>query len=235
MAETKEPKKDIWAELSKPFPKEAISKMPRGGVQLDYVGHAATTDRLNTVLGADGWNWEPMAFDEDGTPKIVVRGQQATLWGWFYVKDVKRPAVGSAMANKTELEKELIGDLIRNGAMRFGVALELWSKDELESNIDHTNTKKTADPFPPEEPSRDIHEDVPESKGITPETITKLAGALKLKGFTDKKAAMNILNNLSKSEFGAVVTAISEENGEALYRLISKTAKGALEMLTEEE
>ena len=29
--------------------------------------------------------------------------------------------------------KERIGDAIRNAAMRFGVALDLWSKEELES------------------------------------------------------------------------------------------------------
>jgi hypothetical protein len=31
--------------------------------------------------------------------------------------------------------KERIGDAIRNAAMRFGIALDLWSKEELESTL----------------------------------------------------------------------------------------------------
>jgi hypothetical protein len=63
----------IWAELRKPFPKEVVGLLPKpykkdspkgkckdcGGyhglpaVHLDYVGHAAVTDRLNSVVGPD--------------------------------------------------------------------------------------------------------------------------------------------------------------------------------------
>ena len=35
--------------LRKPFPKESIGKLPKGNAMLDYVGHAAVTDRLLTV------------------------------------------------------------------------------------------------------------------------------------------------------------------------------------------
>jgi hypothetical protein len=41
---------------------------------------------------------------------------------------VKRPAYGSCTPGKPEAVKELIGDAIRNGAMRFGIAGGLWSK-----------------------------------------------------------------------------------------------------------
>jgi hypothetical protein len=36
-------------ELRKPFPAESIGKLPKGGAMLDYVGHAAVTDRLLAV------------------------------------------------------------------------------------------------------------------------------------------------------------------------------------------
>ena len=40
------------------FPANQISYLPKGGVKLAYVGHAALTDRL---LDADpAWSWEPM-------------------------------------------------------------------------------------------------------------------------------------------------------------------------------
>ena len=41
-------------------------------VHLDYVGHAALTDRL---LDADpNWNWEPLSLDEQGLPALDKNG-----------------------------------------------------------------------------------------------------------------------------------------------------------------
>lgn len=96
-------------------------------VHLDYVGHAATTDRL---LDADlAWSWEPMAYDEKGLP---ARDKDGGMWIWLTVAGVRKPGYGSA-EGKTggNATKELIGDAIRNASMRFGVALELWHKGIL--------------------------------------------------------------------------------------------------------
>jgi len=96
-------------------------------MHLDYVGHAATTDRL---LDADpNWWWEPMSFGPDGLPAM---DKQGGLWIWLTVCGVRRPGYGSA-EGKTggNAVKELIGDAIRNAAMRFGVALDLWHKGIL--------------------------------------------------------------------------------------------------------
>ena len=109
------------AELRRPFPPSAVGKLPKGGVQLDYVGHAATTDRLLSV--DPEWTWEPVAFDEQGLPAIQGRN----LWIRLTVCGVTRYGVGDGASIK-----EAIGDAIRNAAMRFGVALDLWSKEELE-------------------------------------------------------------------------------------------------------
>lgn len=108
--------------LRKPFPKSAIGKLPKGGTQLDYVGHAAVTDRL---LAVDPfWSWEPMAIDEAGVPAVDRKGN---LWIRLTVCGVTRIGVGDGSS-----AKECIGDAIRNAAMRFGVALDLWGKEELE-------------------------------------------------------------------------------------------------------
>jgi hypothetical protein len=40
------------------------------------------------------------------------------------------PGYGSCPANQNEAEKVLIGDALRNAAMRFGVALTLWAKGD---------------------------------------------------------------------------------------------------------
>ncbi len=151
MAES--PKKDIWAELRKPFPKETVGKLPKGGVQLDFIGHAAVTDRLNTVDPT--WTYDFKATDDYGNP---VLDREGNLWILLTVGGKTLPGCGDGRNMK-----ERIGDALRNAAMRFGVALDLWSKDELESNLEHPENKNhkpsqdkpTARPEPPE-PTRTI-------------------------------------------------------------------------------
>ncbi len=95
-----------------------------GHIHLDYVGHAATTDRLLQV--DPEWSWEPMGFNPDGTPAIDRDGN---LWIRLTVAGVTRPGVGDGASMK-----EKVGDAIRNAAMRFGVALDLWAKEDLHAN-----------------------------------------------------------------------------------------------------
>lgn len=111
--------------LRKEFPPGTVGKLPKGGVFLDFVGHAAITDRLLTV--DPDWNWEPFATDDQGLPAIDAAGN---LWIRLTIAGVTRIGVGDG-----KNMKERIGDALRNAAMRFGVALALWSKDELESGV----------------------------------------------------------------------------------------------------
>lgn len=115
--------------LRAPFPPELIGKLPKAGTTLDFVGHAATTDRLLQVDPC--WSWEPLAFDADGGPLVRHEGADSVLWIRLTVCGVTRPGVGIAPTKSFELSKQLISDAIRNGAMRFGVALDLWSKEDL--------------------------------------------------------------------------------------------------------
>lgn len=152
MSETKPTGLDL---LREPFPAHQISKLPKpyksdsqkgncrecGGyhglpaAHLDYVGHAALTDRL---LDADAeWTWEPVAFGPDGLPQFDKTGG---LWIRLTVCGVTRLGYGNA-ANKAHMdagsrEKEVIGDALRNAAMRFGAALDLWHKGQLHADED---------------------------------------------------------------------------------------------------
>lgn len=97
-------------------------------VHLDFVGHAALTERL---LDADsGWGWEPMATDEYGSPKFDGFGG---LWIRLTVAGVSRIGYGDAQGKSpgTLAVKEIIGDALRNAGMRFGMALDLWHKGDL--------------------------------------------------------------------------------------------------------
>ena len=143
--------------LRSPFPANHISKLPKptkaqtdavtdnfkAGIRckicgswhhpdvihLDYVGHAALTDRL---LDADPeWSWEPAAL-RDGLPAF---DQTGGLWIKLTVCGVTRLGYGHAAAKPKQdpgaREKEVIGDALRNAAMRFGAALDLWHKGDL--------------------------------------------------------------------------------------------------------
>lgn len=102
----------------------------KNAVHLDYVGHAATTDRL---LDSDPqWNWEPLSWDANGEPHFDNIGG---LWIKLTVCGVMRLGYGNADkkigADMGSREKEVIGDAIRNAAMRFGSGLEMWHKGDL--------------------------------------------------------------------------------------------------------
>jgi hypothetical protein len=103
-------------------------------VHLDYVGHAALTDRL---LDADpSWSWKPLAMGDDGLPRLDADGG---MWIELTVCGVTRLGYGDAQ-DKTGANavKERIGDALRNAAMRFGAALDLWHKGDLHTEDEDT-------------------------------------------------------------------------------------------------
>ena len=115
------------AKMLEPFAPNEINQIPKGGLKLDYVGHAALTKRL---LETDlNWSWEPFAIDQDGLPKLDERGG---LWIRLTVCGITRIGYGdSGNSRGTQAIKEAIGDALRNAGMRFGAALDLWHKGDL--------------------------------------------------------------------------------------------------------
>lgn len=112
-----------------PDPK-LVGKLPKGGIQLDFVGHADVTKMLIEI--DPEWTWEPTAFDVNGLPAYRVENGMAHMAGWLTLCGVRRLGIGSVMHNKPDLLKELVSDFLRNAAMRFGVCLALWTKQEWE-------------------------------------------------------------------------------------------------------
>jgi hypothetical protein len=115
-------------------------------VHLDYVGHAALTDRL---LDCDpAWNWEPLAFTEKGTPLLDEVGG---MWIKLTVCNVTRYGYGHPDGKRGgDAIKEVIGDALRNAAMRFGAALDLWHKGDLHAQIDEGDGGAAAKSAPQE-------------------------------------------------------------------------------------
>lgn len=189
--------------LRAPFDKAAIGKLPKGGVMLDYVGHAATTDRLLQV--DPEWSWEPFALDAQGLPAI---DQAGNLWIKLTVCGVTRPGVGDGRTMK-----ERIGDAIRNAAMRFGVAIDLWAKEDLHAadNPEHP----TVQDRPPQQMRAMISE--PQGK--------KIAVLMRDLGMSDRAAALKWVadtigrevasrNDLTAREASQVIDALTKAQAE---------------------
>ena len=116
-------------------------------MHIDYVGHADVTRRLLEV--DPGWTWEPLALSEAGIP---VFDKSGGLWIKLTIADVTRYGYGDQ--NNGQGAKEAIGDAIRNAAMRFGVALDLWSKaDAFEFTPLETTTAPVEPAAPPGAPA----------------------------------------------------------------------------------
>ena len=121
-------KPETAAILRKPFDSNQISIFPRSAgskAGLSFVGHAALTDRL---LQADSaWTWSPVA--NPASLGLPVTGSGVEMWIELTVDGVTRYGYGDAPGKKGgDAIKECIGDALRNAAMRFGVALDLWHK-----------------------------------------------------------------------------------------------------------
>jgi len=129
--------------------KSIVGKLPKGGIQLDFVGHADVTKMLIEI--DPEWTWEPCGYTEDGLPAYRVENGMAHMAGWLTLCGVRRLGIGSVMHNKPDLLKELVSDFIRNAAMRFGVCLSLWTKQEWEDVAPSAPSKpalvKDADPL----------------------------------------------------------------------------------------
>ncbi|MBY8333142.1 hypothetical protein [Qipengyuania pacifica] len=205
--------------LREPFPQHHISKLPKptkaqndavkadfkkgirckicGGwhhpdvVHLDYVGHAALTDRL---LDTDPhWYWEPVSFGQDGLPAF---DQNGGLWIKLTVLDVTRLGYGSADGKKGgDAIKEIIGDALRNAAMRFGAALDLWHKGDLHADE------------PTAEEAKEPKAEMPDAEWA------RLAGLIKATG-TDtadmcKHYGVENLRHLDQDQYGKALEALN--------------------------
>jgi hypothetical protein len=115
--------------LRAPFPKEQIQKLDAGYAKLDYVSHAWVTDRLLQV--DPEWTWKPLAFDDQGLPLFDENGG---LWIELTIAGVTRYGYGEPQGrDRFDSKKGAIGNALRNAAMRFGVALDLWAKESGEN------------------------------------------------------------------------------------------------------
>jgi hypothetical protein len=226
------------AALRKPFPDAAVGKLPKpykkdsprgeckvcGGyhglpaVHLDYVGHAAATDRLLQVDCE--WTWEPFALTEQGLPALDREGN---LWIRLTIAGVTRPGVGDGNSMK-----ERIGDAIRNAAMRFGVALDLWTKEDLHDTLNPSEARA-------KEPAAEI----PSSAGgradgtASPAALVDAPTRPPSGGGSTVKDLMAEIPKLSPDTRQKLISAAKAEGIDIISSMPEEKAKRVYEILTD--
>lgn len=126
-ADTRKPPAELVGKLEKRYTdKKGVERF----IELEYLGHAAVTDIL--LAHDPEWTWEPAAVDELDRPAVDrdKDGWPRGLWIRLTIHGHTRLGYGTCPAGKQDAIKELIGDALRNAAMRFGVGLSLWAKEE---------------------------------------------------------------------------------------------------------
>lgn len=186
--------------LRAPFPPEAVGKLPKvtcsacsdskqeckqhkrakcrtckayvstQHIHVDFVGHAHVTERL---LAVDlDWSWEPLAFTNQGLPAIDDIGG---LWIKLTISGKTRLGYGHTPKRGGDAVKELIGDAIRNAAMRFGVALEYWKKEAPDPAEDVPSRQVERPAQTPEQRASELRGQIAaickQSKGLTPAQV----------------------------------------------------------------
>jgi hypothetical protein len=131
------------------FPTSATPQLPTGCSKVDPF-----------------WSWEPVAWTPEGLPRFDASGG---MWIRLTVAGMTRLGYGHGAQKPGQdpgaREKEVIGDALRNAAMRFGVALELWHKGELhpdgEGATDEVDDTPTPMRPPPQSraPEGTVHHD----------------------------------------------------------------------------
>lgn len=201
---------------------DTLAYLPKGGTNIPYMGHAEITLALIEVDPL--WTWEPLAII-DGVPVIIKEQNRLAMWAKLTVLGKTIIGVGTCETRKGEPEKELIGDFLRNAAMRLGIGTKLWSKavsadpagreDQAATRQRSQATGRVASApegelLPPDEPPRGT---------ITDEQIKKMGAAFTSRGIRDRsdrlKHIARIVNRqvgsskeLSKPEAMRVIDAI---------------------------
>lgn len=114
------------AKLRAPFKESQIEKKVMGARSYNYINHAVVTDRLIEVDPT--WYWAPMALAENGMPQL---DEHNGIWIKLTICGVTRIGYGASEPHQkgADAVKTAISDAIKNAAMRFGVALDLWGAD----------------------------------------------------------------------------------------------------------
>lgn len=246
----------VLDQYATPDPK-IVGTIPRNGINLAYVSHADITKILIEIDPL--WSWQPVEW-VNGRPAINIENGTATMWATLTLLGKSMLGVGSVRADKQDLDKELVGDFLRNAAMRFGIALSLWSKQDWSDNTTITSLPaaqakraEQAKPYVQNHPAKGVPspkvvQDYMNDSEPTPQEIAEIAvafGATPVENITPIKAATSgskasdkqkgLISKLAKEKVDGDCVPIMQQmfKKSAVGELTSKEASALIKHLME--
>ena len=140
-AEEKKRLSQIQSELNEPFPKEVERQLKKSGAQLTYIPVSEVINRLNKVLGIDGWSYEIIKCERDALdPEFIVAHVRMTVYtdsarcgsttkDGFGGQKIKRTKQGEIVDLGDEF-KGAVSDALKKAAQAIGVGLYLARTEE---------------------------------------------------------------------------------------------------------
>jgi len=188
--------KAVLEQYATPDPK-IVGTIPRSGINLSYVSHAEITRILIDIDPM--WNWQPASWI-DGRPAINITNGVATMWATLTLLNKSLIGVGSVRSDKPDYEKELVGDFLRNAAMRFGICLSLWSKQDFSQH---------QEPAPIQQ-AKQNHPATPMTIQQIEEAFTKPATVTPIGGLISDKQK-GLISKLAKEKLNGDVVPVIQE------------------------
>jgi len=145
--------KELYQDLSEPFPVEMERTLNIGGAKLIYIPVSEVINRLNKILGVNNWSMTVIRCDRDATDIDFVVAHvrlQYTSPNGVVVRDgiggqkIKRTKQGSIVDLGNEF-KGAISDALKKAAQTLGVGLYLARSEdaiEIENVIDSQPASK---------------------------------------------------------------------------------------------
>ena len=129
--------RDIFAELNEPFPQEVERVLPKGGAELIYIPVSEVINRLNRVLGIDGWSSEIISCQRDPLDsdfivahvRIIAKSLGGVVKDGFGGYKVKRTRNGEIVDLGNDF-KSAVSDALKKAAQQLGVGLYLARSED---------------------------------------------------------------------------------------------------------
>jgi hypothetical protein len=122
------------------------------------------------------------------------------MWATLTLLNKSLIGVGSVRSDKPDYEKELVGDFLRNAAMRFGICLSLWSKQDWE----HATTSAPVQEAKQNHPASPMTIKQIEEVFTKPATVTSISGLV-----SDKQKGL--ISKLAKEKLNGDVAPLIQE------------------------
>lgn len=140
-AEERERIAKMQHDLSEQFPGEVERQLKKGGTSLTYIPVSEVINRLNKVLGFDGWSYEIIKCERDALdPDFIVAHVRMTVYpgadkfvsavkDGFGGQKIKRTKQGDIVDLGDEF-KGAVSDALKKAAQSLGVGLYLARTEE---------------------------------------------------------------------------------------------------------